>query len=129
MIKGRPYRLRKAVRRAELAPLKLMTAVGADSANKVLPIHVGTATRAIVGPLRGSDRPDASDCIRQHLASFGAAGLAVSRLQEPNEYLQVVLEPMVPFVQQLFAQRNCLSKLILNALGSDRRHIGVCLRV
>jgi hypothetical protein len=27
MIKGRPYRFRKAVRRAELGPLKLMTAV------------------------------------------------------------------------------------------------------
>jgi len=93
--------------------------IGADSANKVLPVHVGTATRAIVGPLRGSDRPDASDCIRQHFASFRAAGLAVSRLQEANEYLQVVLEPMVPLVEQLFAQRNCFSKLVFNALGSD----------
>src|SRR5260370_24499704 len=85
--------------------------------------------RAIVGPLRGSDRPDASDCVRQNVASFRAAGLAVSRLKEANEYLQVVLEPMVPLVQQLLAQRNCLSTLVLNALGSDGRHIGVCVRV
>src|SRR5258707_10153148 len=77
--------------------------VGADSVDKVLPVHLGRATRTIVGPLRGSDRPDASDCIRQHLASLRAPGLAVSRLQKANEYLQVVLEPMVPLVQQLFA--------------------------
>src|ERR1700732_1161903 len=103
--------------------------IGADRANEILPVHVGRASREIVGPLRGSDRPDASDCIRQHLASFRAAGMAVSRFQEANEYLQVVLEPMVPLVEQLFAQRNCLSKLILNALGSDGRHIGVCVHV
>src|SRR5258707_6551671 len=103
--------------------------IGADSANKVLPVHVGRAMRAIVGLLRGSDRPDASDCIRQHLASFRAAGLAVARIQEANDYLQVVLEPMAPLVQQLFAQRNCLSTLVLNAPGSDRRHIRVCVRV
>jgi hypothetical protein len=79
--------------------------------------------------LRGSDRPDASDCIRQHFASFRAAGLAVSRLQEANENCKLFLSLWFHSSSELFAQRNCLSTLVFNALGSDRRHIGVCTRV
>src|SRR5260370_18123949 len=45
--------------------------------------------------------------------------------RKPTSILQVVLEPMIPFVQQLFAQRYGLRKLLMNATWGDRRHIRV----
>ena len=54
--------------------------------------------------MRGADRTDAPACIEKYVASFPVVGLAPRSSKEALEYLQVILEPVIQFIQQLLAR-------------------------